>query len=32
MLLNIKKKFDNLDINTIADEFVQGSEHHLCFL
>ena len=32
ILLNIKKqKFDNLDINIIADEFVQGSEHRLQF-
>ena len=32
MLLNInKQKIDNLDINIIADEFVQGSEHRLRF-
>ena len=30
LLLNInKQKIDNLDINIIADEFVQGSEHRL---
>jgi len=30
MLLNInKEKIDDLDTNTIADEFVQGSEHRL---
>ena len=32
MLLNInKQKIDDLDINTIADESVQGSEHCLRF-
>ena len=32
MLLNInKEKIDNLNINTIADEFVQGNEHRLRF-
>ena len=30
MLLNInKQKIDDLDINIIADEFIQGSEHRL---
>ena len=30
MLLNInKQKVNSLDIDTVADEFVQGSEHHL---
>ena len=32
MLLNInKQKIDDLDINTVADEFVRGSEHRLRF-
>jgi len=32
MLLNVnKEKIDHLDTNTIANEFVCGSEHHLRF-
>ena len=32
MLLNInKQKIDDLEINTVADEFARGSEHRLRF-